>query len=110
MQKEARGRGIPTNGIKKILAPRKFASIFYDVASFQDEMGTLFTTSGRTVIDHAVDTTIVSTMVMLIMYHCWVLLMLLVCLKRHLVTLQVQILTHIEFSTPIHSTSMSTSD
>ena len=110
MQKEARGRGIITNGVKKITTPRKLASIFYDVASCQDETGTLFAMSCRTVIDRAVNTTIVSTMVMLIMYCCHMVLMLHACLKRHLVTLHVQILPCMELSTTVHSMSMSMSD
>ena len=110
MRKKARGRGIPTNGVKKILTPRKLASFFYDVVRFQDETSTLFATSHRIVINRAVDTMIISTTVMLIMYHCHGVLMLRVCLKRHLVILRVQILTHMAFSTTVRGTSTSMSD
>ena len=47
----------------------------------------VFELSRRTVINRAVDSTIESTMVMLIMYLCRMALILRECLERHLVTL-----------------------
>ena len=55
---------------------KEIQQVFFMMASCQDETGTLFKMSHRTVINHAVNTMIISTMVMLIMYHCHMVLML----------------------------------
>ena len=70
----------------------------------------LFELSHRTLINHTIDTMIESTTIILIIYHCHVVVMLHACLPRHLVTLYVQILPCMELSTTVHGTSMSTSD
>ena len=69
----------------------------------------LFELSRRTVINRAVDTTIESTTVMLIMYRCSVVLMLRACLNWHFVALRAQTLPRMELITTVHGTSTSTS-
>ena len=69
----------------------------------------LFELSHRTVIDHAVNTTIVNTTVMLIMYRCSVVLMLHACLNWHFVALCMQTLPRMELITTICGTSTSRS-
>ena len=67
---------------------------------------TLFAMSHRTVIDRAVDTMIVNTMVMLM----YVLLQRgtnTACLNRHLVALHAQTLPHMELVTTIYGMSTS---
>ena len=65
MQKEARRRWMPPNSVKKIPTQRKFARILYDGQAIRMRWATLFAMSHRTVIDRAVNTTIINTMVML---------------------------------------------
>ena len=93
----------------RILDKRNSLEFFVMERAIRIRWATLFAMSHRTLIDRAVDTTIVSTMGMLIMYRCCVVLMLHACLNWHLVTLCAQTLPYMELITTICGMSTSTS-
>ena len=68
----------------------------------------LFKLSHRTVIDRAVESTMESTTVMLLMYRCSMVLMLRACLNWHFVVLHAQTLSRMELITTVRGTSTST--
>ena len=87
---------MPTNGILNIITQRKFIRIFVMERAVEMRWAILFKLSRRTVIDRAVDTTMVNTTVMLIMYRCSMVLMLRACLNWHFVACCAQTLPCME--------------
>ena len=96
MRKEARGRCIITQGVRKYPTPRKLVSIFVTERAVKMTRAILFELSRRIVIDRAVDTAIDSTTDMLVVYRFSVVPMLRACLNWYFAALRAQTSLHKE--------------